>query len=219
MELPTSLKENKGWIAVGVLFVAALWLFFSKPSLPGDPDAALDRIVRMERAKDIKGLTGALTDSNVSVACAASTALARVAGGQANEALRPLLSDERPELRSAVASALAATGDPSNVSSLADLLKNDKVPAVRASAANALGALNDWDGVEPLLAALNDADAEVRQASINMIEQYVGLKIPGFKANGPANPERKKAIDGIRKMLPRAHDAWTRFNAQKGSMK
>jgi HEAT repeat protein len=79
--------------------------------------------------------------------------------------LLPLLDDERPLVRAAVARALGEMGDTRSTRRLSQLAVDDAYAAVRRSCAVALGHLADADASEALQELLEDEEAGVRSAA------------------------------------------------------
>src|SRR5205814_6413290 len=95
--------------------------------------------------------------------------------GDAVPALRPLLADNNPELRAAVAETLGQIGAPAQpaLDELVRLLEDEQVK-VRAAATLALGGLElEPEQVRPHLArSLHDGQTEVRDAALAAIRKF-----------------------------------------------
>jgi HEAT repeat protein/beta-lactamase regulating signal transducer with metallopeptidase domain len=118
----------------------------------------------------VTALIGALDDADIDVRRTVAVSLGQLQDTTAVEALmRALSSDSDAEVREAAAYALGEIEDPRAIPALGQALLQDDVSAVRVMAAYALGEIEDARGVEPLAAAINDPDYEVRLAVIRAL--------------------------------------------------
>lgn len=88
----------------------------------------------------------------------------RVLDEAAVDPLLGALDHESEEVRRYVAFTLGFLDDPRVVDPLLNLFRSDPETVVRCAAAEALGRLESADAVEPLIEAMNDSNASVRQS-------------------------------------------------------
>ncbi|MEZ0265464.1 MAG: HEAT repeat domain-containing protein, partial [Phycisphaerae bacterium] len=79
------------------------------------------------------------------------------------------------------------------VGPLVAAFKDEKDPRVKAAIANALGQNQGWDGVAPLIPALDDPNSQVRTAAANAVLRITGLR-PDL---GKSPADRKRAIASL----------------------
>ncbi|HOZ49400.1 MAG TPA: HEAT repeat domain-containing protein [Candidatus Hydrogenedentes bacterium] len=89
--------------------------------------------------------------------------------------LRALLSHEEAMTRGMTALALAMLGDKESYGALVNMMRDDKDAYARRCAAWALGELGDPKALEPLQAALQDPDPNVKRNAQNAIERLTFL--------------------------------------------
>jgi len=111
----------------------------------------------------VEALIAALDDPQAKVRGAVAWSLGELADPAAAPALIRVLSDESGETRACAARALAEIGDAQATSALIGLLEDDFVPARRWASCALSRVADAASASEPLIAALADDDAEVRQ--------------------------------------------------------
>ena len=203
-------REKRWVLIVGgsiVLVLLGAILFRSPRYVETEPE--LIRIEKLERSKDVPALCQAVHDPNPRVVGRALAGLSRVGGPSAEPAFREALGDSRPQVRQSAALAIGEGGRHELVGAVIETLKSDKSVIVRVAAAKALGQLRDWDGVEPLLAALDDPDRYVRQAAGRSVEQILGIRFSYNPDDSKAH--RLQVIAQIRDKLPAAHAQYDKF--------
>ena len=120
-------------------------------------------VEKMEKNKDINGLTKALKDQDEHVRWKAAGALGNMGDTRAVEPLIQTLKDD-VDVRWAAALALGKIGDAKAVEPLIQALK-DESSSVREIAAGALGNIGDVRAVEPLIQTLKDDVHDVRHVA------------------------------------------------------
>ena len=134
-------------------------------ALRGNPG----RLLEMADPRALAPLTRLLSAEEPAARAAAAGTLGRMRDARAIPALLAALEDNQGEVRTAVAAALAAFGA-AVVDALIRVMAGS-APRARSSAAQALGILKDQRGVQPLLMALRDRDAEVRRSAEAALEE------------------------------------------------
>lgn len=122
--------------------------------------------VAAEGTAAVEPLLGALTVDEPKARGQAAWALGQIGDAQAVEPLAAALIDPDEDVRLAVAEALVRFRDVRAVTALVAVLADAEANTQRrVRAIKALGILKDTRTVEPLLAALNNGDPDVRQAA------------------------------------------------------
>ncbi|MBM4318974.1 MAG: hypothetical protein FJ125_03220, partial [Deltaproteobacteria bacterium] len=131
------------------------------PELQAEAARALGEL-RLDGA--CPALHGLATAPDVRVRTAAVAALGRIAGPAELELLHAALADGATEVRAAALGGLGRLGPPA-LALLTDVLQTAPEEALRAAAAAALGQLALPEAIEPLVQALDDPAAVVREQS------------------------------------------------------
>ncbi|HSI36574.1 MAG TPA: HEAT repeat domain-containing protein [Tepidisphaeraceae bacterium] len=181
-------------IGGGVILVLIVVVFLTRSSVPFHSDPEIAKIEKLERAGDAKGLAEAVkSHPREDVANRAMTALAHVAKQDALTELQALLSDPRVSVRATAAGQYGSLAPRGQVGPLVAAFKDEKDPRVKAAIANALGQNQGWDGVAPLIPALDDPNSQVRTAAANAVLRITGLR-PDL---GKSPADRKRAIASL----------------------
>lgn len=224
MQLMSGKARDLRWLrlaASGVAIAAVAWggsrLFFR--SGPDEPESLqAKQVAQLQHQRDVKGLSQAAKQPDPVLAVRAVQALGDLPGAEARQAVDAAARDARPAVREAAMSQYARVGSRDDVGVLRSAVATDREPAVRAAAAKTLGELRSWNGLEALLAGLNDSDVYVRRCSMAAIERITGVHYP-YDADGPAD-QRARMAAVIRADLPKlkpAYDAYMRKLGQSGS--
>ena len=107
---------------------------------------------------------------------------------------------------------------PRNMKQIMDLLRNDPVPAVRCAAANSLGELQIYDGVDPLLAAMESPSLRVRMAALESAEKIMCFRTRLDQRKPPA--DWQKTIARFRRSYEnedtrKIHAGWRKWRANE----
>jgi HEAT repeat protein len=145
----------------------------------GDTDAgvravAIGALANLDNGQAQGNIERALTDQDGAVRAAAVDAAVRAAPDALRRASADLARDPEPEVRAAVAVALASTGENGQAQQLVmDLLAGttakDRVAGLRALERIEAVAPSYLDGTDPAVAALGDPTASVRRAAAETI--------------------------------------------------
>lgn len=130
-------------------------------------------IGRLERKRDVDGLTKALRHKRPDIRREAAGALGHVGDGRAADSLVEALDDWIPEVRIGAAAALGRLGGAAYdraVDRLVVQLGND-IADTRQVAVRALGSAGGRRAVPPILAALGDRDVAVREAALESLRR------------------------------------------------
>ena len=175
MRWPTSEGASAGRTArrsaVPALLFSAIALFGCGGRAPElDADRREERLEAVRQLPDSAGGAGRAAEAarheDVATAREAVRRLGRMSAPAAREALRRLASDEaRSPVREEAIVMLARHRDAALGTLFVERLGADPAPAVRAAAAAAIGRADYWDGLDALIAALEDEDAAVRRAA------------------------------------------------------
>jgi HEAT repeat protein len=114
-------------------------------------------------------------DEDASVRAAAAQALASVARDEVREALLRLLSDSSDDVVEAAAEALARGAREVSPQETLAALHSDR-PRVRTAAAHVLAAANGPQGLDPVLALVDDPVDEVRRQAIRSLPRFTGAQ-------------------------------------------
>jgi len=199
-----------------VLAIAGAFVFWM--TRESGPSAEVRRLQKLADKKDVSGLAREVSGSNAQVARTAVEKLADVGGADARREIERAWTDARPEVREAVVTNYARVADPQNVSLLAGAMQGTQPPDVRAAAAKSIGQLRAWNGLDALLAGLNDPDPYVRRAAYGALQEV----LPGVRWEynpDQSAPERARAIAAIRSSVPNMknmYDAYMRKLNQSG---
>src|SRR5687768_11804988 len=216
-----NLVGNKRFLLIcGAVFVVLAGIFFmTRSGDPEDPDPDLARIDRMEKKKDVSGLTKALSDPKEHVVGRAIVALANVDRSAAREKLEPLLNDPRPGVQSTAIPQYGRVADRKNVKPLVDLYRSTKDPGIKTLAAAALGDARGWEGVEVLLPAINDPNPQLRRTAVAAVGRILGVNL-NLDAEVPA-ASRQRILAKLQNDLPNFKktydDYWARNPTQETS--
>jgi HEAT repeat protein len=149
-----------------------------------DAAAALGQLDAVEATAAI---AAALDDPEEIMRAAAADALGALGQATTLLPLLVLLDDDAAEVRDAAERALAALADEVDRAEAASELVaalDDDSPTVRAAAADMLGGLGKQVALLPLLARLDDEDAEVRDAAERTLKTLLGDLPGGVAARG-----------------------------------
>ena len=205
-------RERRPIIIAGIAVILVLFGFlFFRSSGTVETDPALARIEKLERKKDVPGLTQAVNDPDPRVACRALAGLGRVAGPSASATMGQAMTDSRPIVRQTAVLVAGDYGMHDLLGQAVDVLKNDHSPLVRSAAAKCLGKLDDWDGVEPLIAAMNDDDRFVRVAASRSAQEILGFRF-NYSPEAPS-AMREAQIAQIKKRLPAAKKMFDQYKS------
>ena len=125
--------------------------------------SAVDRLIKLGTARAVDPLITALGDVNLRVCQPAAEALGKFGDLRAVAPLIKVLSDGDSNASFCAARALTTFGVEIAIQPLIKALTGASWYACRKTAAELLGQLRDIRAVEPLVRALVDADADVRQ--------------------------------------------------------
>ncbi len=202
----TGMRRTIGLAAGGGLLLLLAWLYArEKHDVPAPVNPLVAEVAALEQSKNAPALRQAIaTYSNAAAAAYAVHALANVEGKAALPEVITALSDSRPEVRIAAASAIEVIGEPTSAAPLVTALQNDSEPEVRAAAAKSLGGLRAYDSAEALVAALSDKDLYVRQCAIGAVHRMLTVRFP-YKADDDPT-KRQAGIAAIRKVMPAIRD-------------
>jgi len=176
----------------------------------------LAQMYETDRSPAIPFLIKLLADSESSLA-SYPAGMAEYALGRAGEpAIQPLvaaLDDENPDVRRRAAYALNGIDSSKDLHEkvaahalepLIALLQEDEEPSVRAAAAHALHRTTDARVLEPLLRALGDEDATVREKAAMALEhikairgRLKGERVPAAEQKPPAEPVAEEKVVNI----------------------
>lgn len=136
------------------------------PARPSDGllgDAALQRVVELQTARDAAALVALLADPAAAVRARAAFALGSVQDRGAVPALVGALADADPSVRRDAAFALGQSGDPAAVAPLAELLGGEGDAEVRSRVIEALGKIPAVAAVQALTALELDGAEDVER--------------------------------------------------------
>lgn len=195
-------------VALFAALAVTAWLVNHDWNRP-QADADLIPVVTAEKAGDVESLRQAAASGNATVAARAIAGLAAVGGTQARSDVERALTDRRPELRHAAAAEFSRVTDRHNVAPLNKALASDGNPMVRAAAARSLGELRSWNGLDRLLASMDDPDPFVRRAASDAVQNILGLRFQ-FDPHGQEQ-DRRRVIAQVRAELPRLRPAYEAY--------
>ncbi len=127
----------------------------------------IDLLGQFAYPKAVPLLKTLLERDDAAVSKAAFEALSKIPGALTPDVTKGLLTTKDESRRVAAAEALRRSDDLSGLPAVVDVLQNGKT--ARADAARALGAFRSRAAVEPLIAALADADLSVRAGAYNSL--------------------------------------------------
>lgn len=123
----------------------------------------------IEQARSAPALARMLNGGDTEIAIAAAEAIGDLDDLEhAPQELLQAINTSNPELRRAVAEALASIEDPATVSTLVQLAR-DPDPEIRRQAIETLGEIGSRDAVPVITQALEDRDPEVRRAAVEAL--------------------------------------------------
>ncbi len=134
-------------------------------------------------------LLARLDTASDSLAFIGAQILGRIGSSRAILCLRDLAQRDNPHVRREAVAALGQTGQQALVPVLADFLAVDHDTAVRGAAARALGNLRAPLAVSPLLAALRDTAALVRQKSLVSLQHLWSPRVEAAVRRGLRDPD------------------------------
>jgi HEAT repeat protein len=214
----SSRKRLYALVGSGLALMAIVWLFTRDRAPAGPPQRPeIARIAQLEAKKDTAALLEATKSEDTEVAQRAVEGLGKI-GPEAREQIQAALRDRRPPVREVAIARLADVTDREHVDVINQTVRADPSPGVRATAARALGQLRAWNGMDTLIAGLNDPDPFVRRCAMEAIKTITGAHYV-YDADGTA-AQRAQVMAQIRKELPilkRAYDAYMQRQAQNGS--
>jgi len=188
------------YFAGAALLLAGILFVVTRSSVPDHPDPEIAKIDRMERKRDVQGLTESLKSPREDIACRAIVALAHVSGKAARPALEGLFADSRVSVRSTAADQFAIISDRGDIAPLLPVFKSEKDPKAKAAIAAALGQNQGWEAMTVLVPALDDPNSTVRKAAAHAILRITGLK-PGIYDKS-TQADRRRTIDQLNASLP-----------------
>ncbi len=201
---PAANRTKKSLILFGCLMVATagVWWWQHRPSGDDDPDVAdhpeIAQVQKLKTAKDAAALAPMIGNRDSVVASRAVLALGDLGD---TRAIAGAITDSRPDVRFAAASAIGSSAGPEHIPMLSRAMREDTNRDVRLAAMRSLSAVGDFAIFDHLVAALNDSDPNIRRSALAAIEKRIGLVFPDFKPEGTGE-SRAKAIAHIRQLLP-----------------
>jgi len=134
-------------------------------------------------------LVASLDTSRANLAYIGAQILGRIGSSRAIPCLRELAQRDNPFVRREAVAALGRIGHRPLVSTLADILAGDEDTQVRAAAAKSLGNLRDTLAVAPLIAALQDTAALVRQRSLASLQYLWSARVEHAATRSLRDPD------------------------------
>ena len=166
----------------------------------------ISTLSQLKDTKSIPMLVKLVEDKNPSVADAAVMALVELAGRAQIDVIRKLLKHASADRRLKAAEALVALDDPSGIPVLKETL-SDKTVYYRQRAVTALSGCRSKEVVEPLLFAMSDEDANVRNSAGSGLVAVLAALFPyrkfdlvkaGYDARNGTAQARADAIAKVR---------------------
>lgn len=219
---------NKRLLIIGGAAIAIAGVFWlaTRGGADANADPAIAALIKQEKAGDDAALGEAVKSPDVKVAQQALIGLRNVGGPKVVRRMVPALTDSRKSIRHSglVNIGMLGSSAAETVPTVSDLTKKDPEPEVRAAAATALGKLlGAYAGVpltlaqiEPIVAALDDADSLVRASAVNSLQFLLRVKYQQFKPEGLPG-ERQKAVREIRSVLAQNVEAWNEWQVRLAS--
>ena len=175
--------------ALGLLAAAGLL-----PGCGGDGDPEVDRINRLREQKNAAALEREIDAQDPKTSCLAIRALGQL-GPPARPQIEKAMKNPRSEVRQEAAAAYPHTASGPAAPVLATAARTDPDAAVRAAAATSLGRMRALDEMETLLAAVQDADALVRQRASDAIACIMGARYDF----GGTEEQRRRTVAEVRR--------------------
>lgn len=195
-------KGNLGrWLKFGIpaVLLAGLISWSVRDSGNGEsPD--VQRVEKLAKKKDAAGLLKAMKDPNPEAASRAIEEYARLRPEDVEAQITPMLQAPDATVRMAAVYAVAQGNNPVLVRPLSGALTQDPDSRVRSAAAKSLGQMRAFDGMNSLIAGLDDPDPFVRQCSIESVQKVLGVHY-AYKADDPRD-KRLAIIAQIRREFP-----------------
>jgi HEAT repeat protein len=162
-------------------------LFLSSPDREIRLQASLALIELGDAA--VGPLVARLDTASDSLAYIGAQILGSIGSSRATLCLRELAQRDNPFVRREAVAALGQTGHRSLVPVLADILAEDDDTQVRAAAAQSLANLRDTLAVAPLIAALQDTAALVRQRSLASLQYLWSARVEHATTRSLRDPD------------------------------
>lgn len=161
--------------------------FLSSPDREVRQQASLALIEMGDAA--VAPVVASLDSASDSLAYIGAQILGRIGSSRAIHCLRELAQRDNPYVRREAVAALGQTGHRALVPVLAEFLAVDEDTAVRVAAAKALGNLRDTLAVPPLVAALRDTAAGVRQQTLVSLQHLWSPRVEAAARRGLQDPD------------------------------
>lgn len=182
---------------------------------PAERVKAAQELGKINSARAVEAIAGAVRDRDTQVACQAVVALGRMARPESLPHIQAAAKDSREEVREAAATAMGKLGDHADVPTLLAAAGDRKESErVRAAASQSLGFLEVFEAMPVLVDSLDDPSPLVRGRAYAAIRRILQRDF-GFRAEDP--PEKRQPIVARIRM---EYPAWANRHAEyKARMK
>ena len=188
--------------------------FLSSPDHEVRQQASLALIEMGDAA--VAPVVASLDSASDSLAYIGAQILGRIGSSRAIFRLRELAQRDNPYVRREAVTALGQTGHRPLVPVLADFLAVDDDTAVRVAAAKSLATLRDTLAVPPLLAALRDTAAGVRQQSLISLQHLWSPRVEAAVRRSLRDPD--ETVRFIAAQMLGTHRAKESYLALSGAL-